>query len=293
MEGNSVGRGVHLRPHLEELYVRYNQRAYVCPDPLQFLYGYRNLADREIVALVASALAFGNVKQILRSVSLALERLPEPAAALRGMDRGALRREYRGFKHRYVVGEELADALFGAGRLIERHGSLGACFASGMEAGDKTVMPALERFVAALRRESGERSYLAPSPADGSACKRLHLYLRWMVRQDDVDLGGWDVPASMLIVPLDTHMHRIGRALGLTQRRAADGRTALEVTAAFRALAPEDPVRYDFALTRLGIRTDTDLEGFVRSCGRRWTAPRKDWQKAARTGRARTHKSGN
>jgi len=85
-----------------------------------------------------------------------------------------------------------------------------------------------------------------------------------MVRQDKIDPGGWDlVPVSKLIIPLDTHMHRIGLMFNLTRRRQADMRTALEITHAFRRIAPDDPVRYDFALTRLGIREDADLEGFL------------------------------
>lgn len=256
--------GLELR--LGELYARYNRRAYVSPDPLQFLYAYDDPADREIVGLVASSLAFGRVPQILASVTRVLDRLPNPAADVRRAGRAEWRRRLRGFRHRFVTGEDVSDLLYAAGRLLERHGSLEACFTNGHDPSDATVLPALTAFVGALRRESGRRSYLLPSPDDGSACKRLHLYLRWMVRRDDVDPGAWAVPASKLIVPLDTHMHRIARALGLTARRAADGRTALEVTAAFRAMTPEDPVRYDFALTRLGIRTDTDLEGFVRKC---------------------------
>jgi uncharacterized protein (TIGR02757 family) len=99
-----------------------------------------------------------------------------------------------------------------------------------------------------------------PSPVGGSACKRLNLFLRWMVRQDGVDPGGWDnVPQSKLIVPVDTHMHRICLRLGLTTRKQANMATALEITEGFRALAPDDPVRYDFSLTRLGIRRDADL----------------------------------
>ena len=101
---------------------------------------------------------------------------------------------------------------------------------------------------------------LLPCPEKGSACKRFHLFLRWMVRNDAVDPGGWDgISASKLIVPLDVHMHRICMRLGLTSRAQADLKTALEVTGRFRAIVPEDPVRYDFALTRIGIRNDIDL----------------------------------
>ena len=92
--------------------------------------------------------------------------------------------------------------------------------------------------------------------------------LRWLVRRDDVDPGGWPAAwAAKLLVPLDIHMHRIARALSATQRKAADLRTALEVTAAFRDVRPDDPVRYDFALTRLGIHPAADRAGFLRLCG--------------------------
>ncbi|MCD6487215.1 MAG: TIGR02757 family protein, partial [Syntrophobacterales bacterium] len=110
---------------------------------------------------------------------------------------------------------------------------------------------------------------LLPSPAKGSACKRLNLFLRWMVRHDDVDPGGWDdISSSKLIIPLDTHMHRICLALGITKRKQADMKTALEITRSFQVMAPHDPVRYDFALTRLGIRKDTDITSFLYKFGR-------------------------
>lgn len=261
---------------LEDLYVTYNRRELVHPDPLEFLYAYDDLSDREIVALVASYLAYGRVAQILKSVRRVLERMPAPAEFVRGASPETLRSTLAGFKHRFTTGETLAALLSGARCAIERHGSLGACFGAGLSDRDETVLPALTAFVGELnsgapchsaKHEAGHKPPL-PSPAEGSACKRLNLFLRWMVRRDAVDPGGWDhVPPSKLIVPLDTHMLRIGRALRLTQRSQADIRTAQEVTAAFRAFAPDDPVRYDFALTRLGIRHDADLDGFLRRCG--------------------------
>jgi uncharacterized protein (TIGR02757 family) len=258
------------REILEELYATYNRRELVHPDPLEFLYEYDDVLDREIVALVASYLAYGRVAQILRSVRRVLDRMPEPAAFVRGASPETLKTSLAGLKHRFTTGETLAALLAGARRAIERHGSLGACFAAGLSDGDETVLPALRTFVGELNSivPAANRPPL-PCPSDGSACKRLNLFLRWMVRRDDVDPGGWDdVPPSKLIVPLDTHMLKIGRALGLTQRSQADLRTAREVTAAFRALAPQDPVRYDFALTRLGIRHDADLDAFLRRHGR-------------------------
>lgn len=247
---------------LDKLYSQYNRREYVHPDPLEFLYNYDDVADREIVGLVASSLAYGRVAQILRSVSTALERMPSPSRFLRGSTRPGLHATFDGFKHRFSTGSELAELLYGAKMAIKRHGSLHACFTAGMNDDDETVTPALERFVGNLAKA---KSSLVPRPSLGSSCKRLHLYLRWMVRKDDVDPGGWNnVCPSKLVVPLDTHMHKLSRAMGLTRRKQADRRTAEEITTAFRTVAPDDPVRYDFALTRLGIRTDTDMDLFVR-----------------------------
>lgn len=126
----------------------------------------------------------------------------------------------------------------------------------GLGAGDETVLDALSKFAGELsRRAGGCRRGLVPSPCKGSACKRLNLFMRWMVRRDEVDPGGWSgVPPSKLVVPLDTHMFRICSTMGLTRRKQADLRTAREITDRFREIAPGDPVRYDFALTRLGMR---------------------------------------
>lgn len=152
----------------------------------------------------------------------------------------------------------MASFLKGIRKVLRSFGSLQACFLSGMSERDTTVLPALTLFVRELSASTGYNlDMFLPSPEKGSACKRLNLFLRWMVRSDAVDLGGWTgIEAARLIVPLDTHMHRIGRLLGLICRKQADMRSALEMTEHFRRLTPQDPVRYDFALTRLGIRDD-------------------------------------
>jgi uncharacterized protein (TIGR02757 family) len=248
------------KDRLEELYRKYNRREFVHPDPLEFLYRYADPCDREIVALVASSLAYGRVAQILKSVSRVLERMiPSPSVFLKQTSLEAIRQTFLGFKHRFTTGEELSFMLFGVKQVLERHGSLHACFLAGLN-DDGTVLPALGSFTAELAVcADASMGHLVPSPDRGSACKRLNLFLRWMVRRDQVDPGGWEnVPPSKLIVPVDTHMHRICLALGLTTRKQADMRTAMQITEAFRAIAPEDPVRYDFPLTRLGIRGDED-----------------------------------
>lgn len=248
-----------------ELYATYNRREFVHPDPLEVLYKYHDLQDREIVALVASSLAYGGVRQILKSVNSVLDRMDAPCHFLRRASRQSLIDRFRDFKHRFTTGEELAVMLYGVKRVIEEHGSLQACFFKGLAEHDDTILPALAAFVKEVSAVfEGRPRSLLPSPVAGSACKRLNLFLRWMVRQDEVDPGGWDtVPRSKLIVPVDVHMHRLSLRLGLTARKQADLRTAREITAAFRTVEPEDPVRYDFCLTRFGIRDDLDPADFL------------------------------
>lgn len=243
------------KAELDELYDHFNRRKYVHPDPLELLYEYDDPADREVVGIVASSLAYGRVMQILASVRVVLRRMgASPADFVRSSPAAKIRDTFEGFKHRFTTGHEVALMLTGVKRMLDRHGSLEACFASFHKESDETVLPALSAFVAELNCGLDCGSMFLPSPSGGSACKRLNLFLRWMVRRDAVDPGPWEtISAARLVIPLDTHMHRIGRALGLTGRSSADLKTAVEMTEAFRSICPGDPVRYDFALTRLGI----------------------------------------
>ena len=245
-----------LKSFLDELYVRYNRSDLIHTDPVVHLHGYIDPADREVVGFVTAALAYGRVAQIIRSVTVALSKLgPSPAETVTSASAGELEECFRDFKHRFTTGREMAELLFGVGEILRSRGSLNACFLEGVRPGEPTVLPALTSFVETVRLEGGVgRNSLLPSPSDGSACKRLNLFLRWMVRRDDVDPGGWvGVSPSQLLVPLDVHMHRTARTLGLTSRRQADMKTVLEITERFRMIEPGDPVKYDFALTRPGI----------------------------------------
>jgi uncharacterized protein (TIGR02757 family) len=255
-----------LKQKLEALYERYNRREFIHPDPLELVLRYPAPADQELAGLVAATLAYGQVRQILIAVERALAPLgPAPALFLRAAGDGHLRRDYAAFKHRWTTGAELAALLAGARSAATEHGSLGACFQAGYRDEDETVLPALSRFVERLQRGRPGRNSLLTHPGSGSACKRLLLYLRWMVRRDEVDPGVWSgIPAAKLVAPLDTHLFRISRRLRWTRRRQANLRTALEVTARWRVLSPEDPVRYDFALTRPGIRKEADALLFPR-----------------------------
>jgi uncharacterized protein (TIGR02757 family) len=258
-----------IQENLDTLYHTYNRRELVHPDPLEFLYAFEDVQDREIIGLIASSLAYGRVIQILRSVSIVLKRMtPSPYEFIRRCSSKSLQLTFADFKHRFSTGAELASMLCGVKDVVGRHGSLRACFAAHIKRSDETVLPALCALAGELRHPNpGRFNSLLPCPSRGSACKRLNLFLRWMVRRDEVDPGDWrDVPPSMLVVPMDTHMHKIGLALGLTKRKQANLRAALDMTSSFKIISPDDPIRYDFALTRLGIRKDADLDAFLTEC---------------------------
>lgn len=254
-----------LRAELDALHTRLNRREFVSPDPLEVVYRYESNADREVVGLIAASLAYGRVAQILRNLDTVLDCLgPHPAAALR--EGGAmLALRLNGFQHRWTTREEIAALFDGISRALRAHGSLEGSFLSHQPADAQSTLPGLIGFTRELRLGRVPDSLLS-APEKGSACKRLHLYLRWMARRDDVDPGCWNrLRPNLLIVPLDTHMHRAARAMRLTRRKQANLAAALDVTSAFRGMNPDDPLKYDFALTRLGIRADEDMHAFVRS----------------------------
>lgn len=250
-----------MKDRLETLYLSYNRRRYIHPDPLEFIYRYETRADREIVGMIASALAFGRVGQIL----LALERVfkamgPSPSDYLLTATRRSLSRDFEGFVYRFVRDRHLVDFLFGLSCLSRDFGSLEQCFCIGMSQDDETLVPAMAHLVRNIKAHGPDPGYLLADPEKGSACKRMNLFLRWMARKDRVDPGVWTtLEPDRLIVPLDTHMHTISGRLGLTERRQADMKTALEITRAFSKISAHDPVKYDFALTRFGIRAELDL----------------------------------
>ncbi|MDY6972093.1 MAG: TIGR02757 family protein [Thermodesulfobacteriota bacterium] len=253
------------KSHLERLYEQYNSRKWVHPDPLEFLYKYSDSRDIEIAGIIASSLAYGRVAQILKSVSRVLEKMgSSPYDFLLSTPPSLILKVFSDFRHRFTTGDDLAGMLIGARSVIKRYGSLYRCFLSGFSNRDNTVLDGLSFLVRELGRESDrQKNTLLALPERGSACKRWNLFLRWMVRKDKVDPGVWSgVSSSKLIIPLDTHMHRICLLLGLTKQKNPDMRTALEVTDSFRRFEPRDPVRYDFSLTRLGIRDDADLDAF-------------------------------
>ena len=226
-------------------------------DPVDFVHHYDEPVDQEVVGLIAASLAFGNAVAVRRSVERVLSALGEsPAATIVAADHDEIFERLRGFVHRIYRDEHLAVVLSRAGGLLRAHGSLGRAFLGFYEGAGGDFRESLARFADALRADSQTRNlrHLVSDPRAGSACKRLLLYARWMVRPaDGVDLGLWPIAPSELVIPVDTHIHRISRNLGLTRRRTATWATAEEITTALRRYDPDDPVKYDFALCHLGV----------------------------------------
>jgi len=260
-----------LKPRLDELYLMYG-RGFLDSDPLLFPHRYTDKRDIEIVAFIASTLAYGSVITIKKDIEKVLSILgPHPQDAVNFREPGALLAQLAGFKHRFTTARHLAWLFHVIRRALVEFGSLEALFLRGYRQEAPNIKDALIAFVdrlagydpnpvysdAASLRNDGAL-FLLPSPRTGAACKRLNLFLRWVVRRgDDIDLALWkDVSPSKLVIPLDTHIARISRAIGLTARKSSDWKAAEEITDALRALDPSDPLKYDFAITRLGILGD-------------------------------------
>lgn len=237
------------------------------PDPVEFLYLYDKREDREVVGLIASSLAYGRVRQILKSVSIVLNAMGEsPHSYLLETPVDEIKSTYQSFVHRFAKGTHLSAFLIGLKHIVEEYGSVYDCFLNGFSKTDENILPALNQLINKLRdsADGEDPGHLLASPVKKSACKRLNLFLRWMVRNDEIDPGGWEqISASKLLIPLDIHMFRISRALGITSRSQSNLTTAIEITDNFKKWIPDDPVRFDFTLTRFGIRDDLNPDDII------------------------------
>lgn len=255
-----------LKERLDELVGTFDVST-IAPDPLQLVLRYDDPLDQETAGLIAAAFAYGRANIIVANIGAVLARMkPGPYAYLKSFDGAEATRRFAGFSHRFHKTGDLVAFLQCIANVIDTHGSLGALFEKCYEDRDRDIAQSLARFVAAVIPGDGcadrlhsfpdarALRYLLSSPADGSACKRMNLYLRWMVRRTPPDLGLWTfVDPAKLVMPLDTHVHRIATFLGLTDRKAGDWKTARALTDRLARFDASDPVRYDFALCRLGI----------------------------------------
>ncbi len=254
-----------LKPFLDQVRRRYGRRRYLPSDPVSVVHRYADPRDQEAVAFLAAGLAFGNVRSILGALERALSPLgARPARHLARLTRTDAERAAQGFNHRWIFAPDLVNLYRLLGAALREAGGLEPLFAAGMRAAepDDDVRPGAAALVRALRDlappdvdlgRRGTRYFLSEVSGVGAA-KRLCMFLRWMIRRDAVDLGLWSsARPAQLIIPLDTHIARLGRRLGLTTRRTAGMAMALQITDGLRQVDARDPVKYDFALSRLGI----------------------------------------
>jgi uncharacterized protein (TIGR02757 family) len=282
---------------LNELQTIYHRRDLLSSDPLEFVHLFDDPWDQEAVALVAALLAYGNVKQVRKSVSDVLQRMAKlggsPAQVIRNLQEPDFKiradREFSSFVHRFNQGADLVLLFELLSRSWLQYGSMGAHFLLYLNPEEQDITQALSQLIADWRAWAGKRKkgrdsfqYLLTSPEDGSCCKRWCMLLRWMGRKDELDPGLWtsqskllrtfpegkSLKSSQLILPLDTHTGRISQYLGLTQRKTLDWRAALEITQSLGVCDSNDPTRYDFALSRLGILAVCKSKYREEICGR-------------------------
>lgn len=269
----------NLKTILDGLYAA-RSRIHLANDPLSFCHRYQSTEDREVAGLIAASFAYGNVKIILRNLEAVFavmgtspRRFVEEFEPARGLTL------FAGFRHRFNDARDLCALLLACRTMLEEADTVGEYFLGCYDPEAEDITLSLTEFTAAVlamdyspvfgSREIPADSrfpFLFPSPASGSACKRLCMYLRWMVRPaDGIDLGLWkEVSPAKLVIPVDAHIRRICRFLGFTARKQADWRMAQEITAALRELDPIDPVKYDFPLSHLGISEGCDGKDLTR-----------------------------
>ena len=251
---------------LEDLYKAFDHVT-SATDPVHIVRRFSAPEDREIVGFCAAGLAFGRVASVLQSIESLLAVMgPHPARFVRDFDPARERDRLAPLVHRWIRGRDLMALLLILQRMLRESGSIEAFFLEGDDPSQPHVGTALDSFstralATDLREAYGRRvpkqrgvTYFFPRPAAGSACKRLNLFLRWMVRRDEIDLGVWTrLSPARLIVPLDTHVIRLGRCLRLTRYTSPGWKMASEITASLRNVDALDPVRYDFALCHVGM----------------------------------------
>jgi uncharacterized protein (TIGR02757 family) len=266
--GISAARAARLREPLERLYNRYDYDVRIANDAIQYPARYRDPLDREIVALLSACLAYGRVSLFGAWLVRLLEWLgPSPRAFVENFDPARDAPRFAPFHYRFTRGPDVAASILAIHRLIDWHGSLRAAFVAGYSPDEPDIRPTLQQFAASILKQDFRPvgmprptrgfKHLFPDPAIGGACKRWHLFLRWMIRRDPPDFGDWrEISPSKLLIPLDTHIANMAHAIRLTRLRSRTGHMAADITDTLRRLDPADPVKYDFALCHTRMRGD-------------------------------------
>lgn len=246
-----------------EYHYSYFDFSKLSPDPLEFPHKFKANPDIEISSFISSLFAYGNVTQIRNSLekihSLMLNQpfnFIQNYPSVNGTD------IFTGLNHRFYSSRDI-ETLFGVlHKIYSEFGSLKSFFLEGYSSNEENLKLSISSFSKRFLKMNPLGRYITngfkfmiPDPLKGSACKRMNLFLRWMVRKDDLDFGLWnEIPSSKLIIPVDTHVARICRQLRMTSRKNVSWNMASEITDILKKFDPNDPVKYDFAICHIGMR---------------------------------------
>jgi len=248
-----------LKELLDNLYITYRHK-YSSKDPVWILHRFSNDNDIELIGLITAAYAYGSVDQINSFIELFLKRISfKPYEFIINFSKHKDKKYFEGLYYRFNTEADLVKLIGGLNRILSVYGSLQNLFMNGFNQNDGNILNALGNFSREINnghkiKVGNYFHYLISNPAGGSVAKRMNLFLRWMVRNDEIDLGIWDkIPASKLIIPVDTHIARVSKKLKLVERKSIDLKFAIELTDKLKKFDPNDPVKYDFALCHIGI----------------------------------------
>lgn len=271
MESNSS-----IYDFLEQIVKKYNRRDYLDTDPVSIVHKIKGEKSRETAAFISSVFAFGNVKTIKATILKVLhpmgnnvydfikhyEKLQHESLLNSKKSQRSKLYLFQGIGHRFIKGNDISCLVNTLHFVLKEYGSIENLFMQYFTK-ENNLRKSLEVFTKNIREiycrnnsDFCERTlrFMLPSPEKGSACKRMNLFLRWMVRKDEIDLGIWKgIKKNELIIPLDTHIARISKSLGFTKRKTLGWNMASEITENLKKFDPLDPLKYDFALTRIGM----------------------------------------
>ena len=252
-----------LKKRLDYHY-RYFDKEQISPDPLEFLHKYSDHKDIEAIGIISSVFAYGRVEQIisvLKRLSILMEHQPYDFIINYNYEEDAA--IFEGVKHRFYTSRDIALLFFILHRVYTGYSSLKELFLLYYFETDRNLKESISFFARNLLDLSSLKEseltpglkFMFPDPTLNSACKRMNLFLRWMVRHDELDFGLWEeIPKNKLVIPVDTHVARICRELSLTKRKNVSWQMAEEITENLKKFDPVDPVKYDFAICHIGMR---------------------------------------
>jgi uncharacterized protein (TIGR02757 family) len=256
---------MNLKQKLDYHYQAFD-KSQLSPDPLQFLHMFNDNMDIEVMGIIAAAFAYGNVLQIVNTVKkILIIAENKPYRFVKEFNAKNLKFKLKNLKHRFYTEGDIVILFSLLCDVYNESGTLKNLFMKNYAPQDETIKNSLAAFSNNFILRAEDKSikgklspgvkFMFPSPYKGSACKRMNLFLRWMIRKDGLDFGLWsEIPTEKLIIPVDTHVARICKALKLTRGKNVNWKMAEEITKNLKKFDPDDPVKYDFAICHIGIR---------------------------------------